>query len=162
MRRRLEPAVNGRPRTADGGRSDELAAPLAAPVAPIDPGREPLRVAAMDHLAIPVRDQERSRGFYERYFGFGARPARRYDDGVLMLYDGRGFALALGPTNEPIARPDWMHFGVGLPDRDAVLALRERLAADGVELVEAWDEPDYVSVKCRDPEGYIVEASWEP
>jgi catechol 2,3-dioxygenase-like lactoylglutathione lyase family enzyme len=117
---------------------------------------------AMDHLAIPVRDQERSRRFYEAYLGFGARPARRYDGGVLMLYDARGFALALGPTDDEIARPAWMHFGVGLPDRDAVLALRDRLVADGVELVEQWDEPDYVSVKCRDPDGYIVEVSWEP
>jgi catechol 2,3-dioxygenase-like lactoylglutathione lyase family enzyme len=115
----------------------------------------------MDHLAIPVRDQERSRRFYETYFGFGARPARRYSDGVLMLYDAAGFALALGPTEEPVGRSVWMHFGIG-PDRDAVLALRDRLVADGVELVEEWDEPDYVSVKCRDPDGYIVEASWEP
>ena len=74
----------------------------------------------MDHLAIPVSDQGRSRRFYETYFG------------------------------------------VGLPDRAAVLALRDRLTADGVELVEEWDEPDYVSVQCRDPDGYIVEASWEP
>lgn len=116
----------------------------------------------MDHLAIPVRDQERSRRFYETYFGFGARPARRYDDGVLMLYDANGFALALGPTQKPIGRPAWMHFGVSLRDRDAVLALRDRLVADGVELVEEWDEQDYVSVKCRDPDGYIVEAAWEP
>jgi hypothetical protein len=55
-----------------------------------------------------------------------------------------------------------MHFGVSLPNRDAVCSLRDRLAADGVELVEEWDETDYVSVKCRDPDGYIVEASWEP
>jgi catechol 2,3-dioxygenase-like lactoylglutathione lyase family enzyme len=116
----------------------------------------------MDHLAIPVRDQERSRRFYETYFGFGARPARRYPDGVLMLYDARGFALALGPADEPLPNPAWMHFGVRHPDRDAVLALRVRLAADGVELVEQWDEPGYVSVKCRDPDGYIVEAWWEP
>jgi hypothetical protein len=74
----------------------------------------------MDHLAIPVGDHERSRRFYETYFG------------------------------------------VALPDREAVLALRARLAADGVVLVEEWDEPEYVSVKCRDPDGYIVEASWEP
>lgn len=73
----------------------------------------------MDHLAIPVRDRQRSRRFYESYFGFGARPARRHDDGVLMLYDGRGFALALGHAREPIAPPAWMHFGVQLPDRDA-------------------------------------------
>ena len=116
----------------------------------------------MDHLAIPVRDQERSRRFYESYLGFNAEPARRYDDGVLMLYNATGFALALGPTDEPFGRPSWMHFGVGLPDRDAVLAFRDRLAADGVELVEFWDEPDYVSVKFRDPDGYILEASWEP
>jgi hypothetical protein len=73
------------------------------------------------HLALAVTHQERSRRFYETYFGFGARPARWYDGGVLMLYD-----------------------------------------ADGVPLVEEWDEPEYVSVKCRDPDGYVVEAAWEP
>lgn len=116
----------------------------------------------MNHLAIPVRDQARSRRFYETYFGFGARPAKVYDDGVLMLYNAAGFALALGPSSGPVDRPSWMHFGVGLPSREAVLALRDRFVHDGVELVEEWDEPTYVSVKCRDPDGYIVEASWEP
>jgi catechol 2,3-dioxygenase-like lactoylglutathione lyase family enzyme len=116
----------------------------------------------MDHLAIPVADQARSRRFYETYLGFGARAAKRYDDGVLMLYNDAGFSLALGPTEEPIARPSWMHFGLGLPNREAVLAVRDRLLSDGVELVGEWDEPDYVSVKCRDPDGYIVELSWEP
>ena len=47
-------------------------------------------------------------------------------------------------------------------DRDAVLALDDRLVADGAEIVETWDEPDYVSVKCPDPDGYVVEAAWEP
>ena len=117
---------------------------------------------SMDHLAIPVGDQARSRRFYETYFGFGARPAKVYDDGVLMLYNAAGFALALGASPEPVERPSWMHFGIGLPSRAAVLALRDRLVDDGVELVEEWDEPAYVSVKCRDPDGYIVEASWEP
>jgi hypothetical protein len=31
-----------------------------------------------------------------------------------------------------------------------------------VPIVEWWDEPDYVSVKCKDPDGYVVEAAWEP
>ena len=57
----------------------------------------------MKHLALAVSDQQRSRRFYETYFGFDAQPVRRYDDG-----------------------------------------------------------PDYVSVKCRDPDGYVVEAAWEP
>jgi hypothetical protein len=43
-----------------------------------------------------------------------------------------------------------------------VHSLRDRLAADGVPIAEQWDEPEYVSVKCRDPDGYVVEAAWEP
>jgi catechol 2,3-dioxygenase-like lactoylglutathione lyase family enzyme len=116
----------------------------------------------MKHLALAVRDQERSRRFYERYFGFGALPARTYDDGVLMLYDADGFSLALGPTDEEIVTPRFLHFGVHMSSPDAVRELRDRLRADGVPVAEEWDEPEYVSVKCRDPSGYVVEAAWEP
>lgn len=116
----------------------------------------------MRHLALAVTDQERSRRFYETYFGFDAHPARRYDGGVLMLYDANGFSLALGPTDHPIELPPFLHFGVHMPSPESVRAFRDRLAADGVPVVEEWDEPDYVSVKCRDPDGYVVEAAWEP
>jgi catechol 2,3-dioxygenase-like lactoylglutathione lyase family enzyme len=114
------------------------------------------------HLALPVSDRERSRLFYETYFGFGAEPAREYDGGVLMLYDADGFSLALGPTDEPIALPSFLHFGVGLPSPEAVRDFVARLKADGVPIVEEWNEPEYVSVKCADPDGYVVEAAWEP
>ena len=116
----------------------------------------------MKHLALAVSDQERSRTFYERYFGFGAEPARRYDGGVLMLYNADGFSLALGPTDEAIRFPSFLHFGVHLASPDDVHALHHRLVADGVEIVEQWDEREYVSVKCSDPDGYVVEAAWEP
>ena len=92
----------------------------------------------MEHLALAVADQERSRRFYASYFGFDARPSRWYDEGVLMLYNADGFALALGPTGEPIALPSFFHFGIGLPSRDAVLAFRDRLAADGIPIAEEW------------------------
>jgi catechol 2,3-dioxygenase-like lactoylglutathione lyase family enzyme len=116
----------------------------------------------MRHLALAVRDQERSRRFYETYFGFDAEPAREYDDGVLMLYNADGFSLALGPTDEPIRLPAFFHFGVGAPSPEDVRAFAERLRADGVPIVGESDEPDYVSVKCRDPDGYVVELAWEP
>jgi catechol 2,3-dioxygenase-like lactoylglutathione lyase family enzyme len=114
------------------------------------------------HLALAVTDQERSRRFYESYFGFGAQPARRYDDGVLMLYNADGFSLGLGATEEQIRLPQFLHFGINLPSREVVHEFRDRLLADGVPIVEEWDEPEYVSVKCRDPDGYVVEAAWEP
>jgi catechol 2,3-dioxygenase-like lactoylglutathione lyase family enzyme len=116
----------------------------------------------MRHLALPVRDQKRSRRFYETYFGFDAKPARRYDGDVLMLYNADGFSLALGPTDEPISVPDFLHFGIHLPDPEAVRAFRDRLVADGVTIAEEWEEPEYVSVKCLDPDGYVVEVAWEP
>lgn len=114
------------------------------------------------HLALAVRDQKRSQRFYEHYLGFDAAPPREYDGGVLMLYNADGFALALGPTDEPVALPAFFHFGLGFPTPDDVRAFRDRLAGDAVEIVEEWDEPDYVSVKFRDPDGYVVEVSWEP
>ena len=116
----------------------------------------------MKHLALAVRDQERSRRFYESYFGFDAQPARRYDGDVLMLYNAEGFSLALGPTEDPIRLPEFLHFGIHLSSPDEVRAFRDRLVADGVALVEEWEEAEYVSVKCRDPDGYVVEAAWEP
>ena len=116
----------------------------------------------MKHLALAVSDQERSRHFYETYFGFDAKPARWYDGGVLMLYNADGFSLALGPTDEPISFPSFLHFGIGLPSPEAVQEFRRRLRADGVPIAEEWDEPEYVSVKCLDPDGYVVEAAWEP
>jgi hypothetical protein len=79
----------------------------------------------------------------------------------VTLYDADGFALALGRARVPIEPPAWMHFGVGLPSREAVLELRDRLVSDEIEIVEESDEAGYVSVKCRDPDGYIVEAAWE-
>ena len=45
---------------------------------------------------------------------------------------------------------------------DEERTFRDRLAADGVAIVGEWDEPDYVSVKFRDPDGYVVDVSWEP
>jgi catechol 2,3-dioxygenase-like lactoylglutathione lyase family enzyme len=114
----------------------------------------------MDHLALAVADQDRSRRFYETYFGFEAEPAPR-EDGVLLLHNAAGFSLALGEIDEPIRLPDFLHFGAGLASPEDVRVFRDRLVSDGVDVVDWWDEPDYVSVKFRDPDGYVVEVSWD-
>jgi len=113
------------------------------------------------HLALAVQDEQRSRDFYERWFGFGVAPSRRYPDGVLMLYGPGDVALALGPAEGPPALPAFLHFGFNVDEPGTVRHLRDAFAAEGVEIVEFWDEPDYVSVKVRDPDGYVVETSWE-
>jgi catechol 2,3-dioxygenase-like lactoylglutathione lyase family enzyme len=117
----------------------------------------------MAHIALAVRDQARSRAFYETYFGFDPASARVADDGVLLIAGPDGVLLALGETDEQIRLPSFLHFGFrGARDPAEVRAFRERLADGGIEVVEFWDEPDYVSVKCRDPDGYVIELAWEP
>jgi catechol 2,3-dioxygenase-like lactoylglutathione lyase family enzyme len=115
----------------------------------------------MDHLALAVSDQARSIRFYTRYFGFVPEPEPR-EDGVRILHDDAGFSLALGEIDGPIEMPRFFHFGRGEPSAAKVRAFRDRVEADGLEIVDWWDEPEYVSVKFRDPDGYVVEVSWEP
>jgi catechol 2,3-dioxygenase-like lactoylglutathione lyase family enzyme len=115
----------------------------------------------MNHLALAVSDQARSTAFYVHYFGFEPELQPR-EDGVLILHDSAGFSLALGEVDGPIALPSFFHFGRGAPNPAEVSAFRDRVEADGLEIVEWWDEPDYVSVKFRDPDGYVIEVGWEP
>jgi len=114
----------------------------------------------MDHLALAVSDQSRSIRFYTHYFGFAPESEPR-EDGVWILHDDAGFSLALGEIAEPIVLPRFFHFGHGLASPDDVRAFRDRVEADGLQIVEEWDEDDYVSVKFRDPDGYVVEVSWD-
>jgi catechol 2,3-dioxygenase-like lactoylglutathione lyase family enzyme len=116
----------------------------------------------MAHIALAVRDQERSRRFYETYFEFDPATAWVAEDGVLLIEGPSEVTLALGETDEPITLPSFLHFGFrAASDPDEVRALRDRLTGDRIEIAEFADEPDYVSVKCRDPDGYIIEFAWE-
>ena len=116
----------------------------------------------MAHIALAVRDQERSRRFYERYFEFDASTARAADDGVLLISGPHDVLLALGETDEAIHLPHFFHFAFRAAGSPAeVRAFRDRLAGDGIEIVEDSDEPGYVSIKCLDPDGYVVEFAWE-
>ena len=114
------------------------------------------------HLGLLVRDQQRSLRFYATYFGFDAAETRRYPDGTVIVRNPQGFDLALHPGDPPGWLPVFVHFGFSLPDASAVMALLARMEADGVPIVERWDEPGYVAFKCLDPDGWRVEAYWEP
>jgi catechol 2,3-dioxygenase-like lactoylglutathione lyase family enzyme len=114
------------------------------------------------HLGLLVRDQRRSMRFYATYFGFEAAGARRYPDGTVIVGNAQGFDLALHPGDPPEQLPVFVHFGFQLPDADAVRDLLARMEADGVPIQERWDEPGYVAFKCLNPDGWRVEAYWEP
>ena len=117
----------------------------------------------MAHIALAVSNQARSRGFYETYFGFDPGTAMVAEDGVLLIEGPGGILLALGETDEPIELPSFLHFRfTSAADAEEVRTFRDRLTGDGIEIAEFADEPAYVSVKCRDPDGYVIEFAWEP
>jgi catechol 2,3-dioxygenase-like lactoylglutathione lyase family enzyme len=116
----------------------------------------------LNHLALSVRDQRRSIDFYARYFGFDPSTARRYPDGVIIVHDSVGFALALGPDDGSDRAPGFPHFGFDLGSPEEVRELRARLLADGIGLVEEEDTDAYVGFKCLDPDDHVIEVAWEP
>jgi catechol 2,3-dioxygenase-like lactoylglutathione lyase family enzyme len=113
------------------------------------------------HLGLPVRDHERSLRFYATYFGFDPATARTYPDRTVIVRNGDRFDLALHPSPETAPEATFLHVGFAMPDADAVRSLRARLEGDGVPIVERDDEPDLVSFKCLDPDGWRVEVYWE-
>lgn len=112
------------------------------------------------HLALAVRDEDASRSFFERYFGFEV--ARRAEDGTLMMRNRVAFSLALGRWDDDAKLPSFLHLGFRADSPDDVRAFASHVHDDRLEIVEESNEPDYVSVKVREPSGYVVEVSWEP
>ena len=122
-------------------------------------GEQRLSIRPLIHLALAVLDEDGSRRFYERHFGFEV--ARRADDGTLMMRNADGFSLALGRWDGDARLPAFLHHGFRAESPDDVHAYAARFRAEGLEIVEESDEPNYVSVKTRDPSGYVVEVAWE-
>ncbi len=113
----------------------------------------------LNHLHLHVYDTERSRRFYEAWFGF--REHARHDE-LLFIRNGEGFDLALMPDPHAVALPEWFHFGFRLESAAAVRELYHRMQAEGVALRRPLlDETDFVSFRAEDPDGYAVEVYWE-
>ncbi|MGH8894896.1 MAG: hypothetical protein ACRDWY_16580 [Actinomycetes bacterium] len=70
------------------------------------------------------------------YFGFDPATATRYPDGTTIVRDADGFDVALHDASDPAP-------------------------ADGVSVVERDDEPDLVSFKSLDSDGWRIEIYWE-
>jgi catechol 2,3-dioxygenase-like lactoylglutathione lyase family enzyme len=112
----------------------------------------------LNHLHLHVADVNRAATFYENYFGM---QRHIWHGPILFLRDEGGLDLALAPGAQD-RLPPWFHFGFRLPSADDVLALHARLLRDAGDTVTSLlNEPDLVSFRCRDPDGYLIEVYWE-
>ena len=112
------------------------------------------------HLALSVSDAERSRRFYLDEIGLTGTSTRE-DWGYRLRLDG-AFMLAL-IEGDPLPGDvvERVHFGCHLPNAESVHQLRRRLGQAGIPEVEWVEEDGYTSLKVQDPDGYVVELSWD-
>lgn len=109
----------------------------------------------LKHLALLVHDIRKARRFYETYFGFDEDSQWQGD--VLFIRNRAGFDLALMRGEHPPNPGAFVHFGFKVASARDVEATQLRLEVDAVPIVEVVREPDLVSFKCLDPDGYTVE-----
>jgi catechol 2,3-dioxygenase-like lactoylglutathione lyase family enzyme len=114
---------------------------------------------ALSHVALAVADPDRSLRFYRDIVAVeGDVQAKDYG---FVINTSTGVTFTLFRGRPPSTVGDF-HIGVDLPDGDAVREARTRFRSMGVVEHEWIAESDYVSVKIEDPDGYLVEISWEP
>lgn len=109
----------------------------------------------LNHVALTVRDRERSAAFYGKHFGLTERV--HDDDHLLILSSRDGSLLALSEGIPPDELPRTNHFGFQVSAAEEVRAAQEDLRAAGVRETEWQDDGRFVRVQVADPDGYRVE-----
>ncbi|MBY4675778.1 VOC family protein [Marinobacterium arenosum] len=123
---------------------------------------------SLTHIALHVRDQDACVAFYRDYAGLEvvhdrashghhvvwlAEPGRESEFILVVLPGGPG-------RNQD--EQDFSHLGFALDSHEAVDAIAERAAADGILVWQPRQEPYPVGYYCgiRDPDGNFVEFSY--
>ena len=120
--------------------------------------RKPTGKMDLNHLHLHVRNVDRSKRFYESYFGFRERVRH---GNIVFLRNTSGFDLALVPDRAALSLPEWFHFGFRLGDARAVQTLRDHMSSQDVHVQDIEEYPGYITFRCADPDGYGIEVYWE-
>ena len=125
----------------------------------------------IEHVAVWTRDVERLRAFYERWFD--ARAGARYESATragftsyFLTFPDGGARLevmslpALGDAPDAPAA-GWAHVAIAVGSREGVVALTERMRADGVPVLSAPRQTGdgYFESVVADPDGNAIEVT---
>jgi glyoxylase I family protein len=116
-----------------------------------------------NHFAIPVKDLEKSKNFYEKIgfelFKSWEKPNQQLKGAWLKDKDGYNVELIHHPTNENLTFPkipEVLHLGIGVKNLEIEL---EKLQKNGAEIIIPITKG--VSVKrfafIKDPNGFPIE-----
>jgi catechol 2,3-dioxygenase-like lactoylglutathione lyase family enzyme len=130
------------------------------------------RWRGINHLALITPDMDATVRFYHGVLGMRlvatlkAGPMRHYffemgPENTVAFFEWTGASTFAKPAGVRIDAPlQFDHLSFNLPDEKALLDLRGRLLAAGVEITEVVDHDIMHSVYFTDPNGIALEASW--
>jgi catechol 2,3-dioxygenase-like lactoylglutathione lyase family enzyme len=128
----------------------------------------------LNHLALITNDMDATVRFWHGVMGaplvatIGTDTFRHYFFSF-GNHSSVAFFEYVGERTQQFAKPagvfdaragQFDHLSMDLPDEAALLALRERLAAEGTEVTEVVDHGLMRSIYFTDPNGIALEASW--
>ena len=128
----------------------------------------------LNHLALITNDMDATVRFWHGVMGapliatIGTDTFRHYFFGF-GPQSSVAFFEYIGRYTDQIAKPAGVfdaraghfdHLSMDLPDEEALLALRQRLAEAGTEVTEVVDHGLMRSIYFNDPNGIALEASW--
>ena len=113
----------------------------------------------LNHLHLHVRDINKSREFYEKYFDFKEHV---WHGEILFLRNENGFDLALCPDDKAWRFPEWFHFGFRLNSPEEVKDLFKKIKSGGGIIDTPLEEyDDFVFFRCLDTDANKLEIYWE-
>ncbi len=137
-----------------------LALAALLPAYPAALAEETRPSAALDHVAIYVRDLDSSTAFYKDIFGFREVKAPFPTARWLVTGGGSTLHIVSGRT-EPLKNTKWDHFAVSCADMDKMIAALDAKKVDWTDIQgrrEPQLRPDGVrQIFIRDPDGYWIE-----
>ena len=126
----------------------------------------------INHLALVTTDMDATVRFYHGVLGMRlvatlmAGPMRHYffemgAENTVAFFEMKEAQTFSKPAGVPAAMPlQFDHVSFNLPEKQALLDLRDRLVAAGCEITEVVDHGIMHSVYFTDPSGIALEASW--
>ena len=135
--------------------------------------RENPRWRGVNHLALVTPDMDATVRFYHGVLGMrlvatlSAGPMRHYffeigPENTVAFFEWDRAETFAKPAGIPTTRfpMQFDHLSFNLPDEEALMALRRRLEAAGVEVTEVVDHEIVRSIYFTDNNGIALEASW--
>ena len=136
--------------------------------------RKPVQWAGLNHLALITNDMDITTRFWHGVIGaplvatIGNESFRHYffdvgSGATVAFFEYKGHAVEqfAKPSGIPDERAiQFDHVSLNLPDKTALLSLRQRLQHYGCEVTDVVDHGILQSIYFTDPNGIALEASW--